>query len=74
MDSFGGNMFRTTPRLTPDQFRWLKELRTQRVHTRCLPESVRDQLIALNYIEPNMDGPARVTGQGQAAVGMHVGL
>lgn len=65
-------MFRTTPKLTPDQFRWLKELRTQRVAARCLPETVRQQLVALNYITASDDGLARMTGQGQEAIGTHV--
>lgn len=65
-------MFRTLPRLTPDQFRWLKELRTQRVAARCLPDTVRSQLVALNYIIASDDGLARMTGQGHEAIGSHV--
>ena len=66
-------MFRTTPRLTPDQFRWLKELHTQRVAARSLPAAVRNQLVALNYITAPDDGVARMTGHGQRAIGTHVG-
>ncbi|RYH34997.1 MAG: hypothetical protein EON54_19740 [Alcaligenaceae bacterium] len=65
-------MFRTTPTLTPDQFRWLKELGTQRVAARCLPAAVRDQLVSLNYITAPDDGLARMTGHGQRAIGSHV--
>lgn len=65
-------MFRTTPKLTPDQYRWLKELRTQRVAARCLPAAVREQLLSLNYITAPDDGLARMTGQGHQAIGTHV--
>ena len=65
-------MFHTTPRLTPEQFRWLKELLTQRVAARCVPDAVRDRLLALNYIEAPEKGFARTTGLGQRAMGTYV--
>lgn len=65
-------MFHTTPKLTPEQFRWLKELRTQRIAARCVPGSIRSQLLALNYIEAPENGLARTTGLGQRAMGNHV--
>ncbi|MBJ7262598.1 MAG: hypothetical protein JHC61_02155 [Burkholderiaceae bacterium] len=67
-------MFHTTPRLTPEQFRWLKELRTQRVPARCVPDAVRDRLLALNYIEAPENGFARTTGLGQRAMGTYVAV
>ena len=65
-------MFHSTPRLTPEQFRWLRELRDQRVAARCVPDAVRGQLLAMNYIEAPENGVARPTGAGQLAMRAYV--
>jgi hypothetical protein len=59
-------MFKTTPSLTPDQFRWLKELRSCSVDVE-VPEPVHGQLLALNYIQ-SLDGRVVVTSPGRHAV------
>ena len=64
-------MFRTTPSLTPEQFRWLRELRTQRIAERHVPAHIRSQLLALDYIEAQ-GGIARPTHLGQQAIGTHI--
>ncbi|ANN66406.1 hypothetical protein [Bordetella bronchialis] len=64
-------MFRTTPSLTPDQFRWLKELRSRASLVGFdIPQPVRGQLEAMNYIE-DRDGKATVTRPGAAALGSY---
>jgi hypothetical protein len=66
-------MFRTTPSLTPDQFRWLKELRSSRSLVGFnIPEPVRGQLEALNYIERRGDKSA-MTRPGAQALGAYTG-
>ncbi|OZI59872.1 hypothetical protein [Bordetella genomosp. 11] len=64
-------MFKTMPSLTPDQFRWLKELRSRASLVGFeVPEPVRGQLEALNYIEER-DGKSTVTRPGAAALGAY---
>ncbi len=71
-------MFKTTPTLTPDQFRWLKELRTRAslvgmgIEGFDIPQPVRRQLEALNYIE-HRAGKTAVTRPGVTALGAYVG-
>ncbi|WP_143220337.1 MULTISPECIES: hypothetical protein [unclassified Achromobacter] len=66
-------MFRTTPTLTPEQFRWLKELRTQASLIGFnIPQPVRGQLEAMNYIEQRA-GKTAVTRPGVSALGAYVG-
>jgi hypothetical protein len=59
-------MFKTTPSLTPDQFRWLKELRSRSADME-VPEPVQGQLLTLNYIQW-LDGRLVVTSPGRRAV------
>jgi len=66
-------MFRTVPSLTPDQFRWLKELRSgASLVAFDIPEPVRGQLRALNYIE-DRDGKSAVTPPGARALTRYTG-
>jgi hypothetical protein len=66
-------MFGTKPSLTPDQFRWLKELRSRSSLVGFqIPEPVRGQLEALNYIE-DRGGKSTMTPPGVAALGQYRG-
>ncbi|OZI30162.1 hypothetical protein CAL29_19065 [Bordetella genomosp. 10] len=60
--------------MTPEQFRWLKELRTQASSLVGfdIPQPVRGQLEALNYIEQRA-GKTAVTRPGVNALGAYVG-
>jgi hypothetical protein len=66
-------MFRTMPSLTPDQFRWLKELRSRASLVGfAIPQPVRGQLEAMNYIEER-DGKSAVTRPGAVALTAYTG-
>jgi len=58
-------MFSTKPGLTPDQFRWMRELRRHADDVR-LPATMLSQLMSLNYVEER-GGRAHLTSPGQAA-------
>jgi hypothetical protein len=66
-------MFSTKPSLTPEQFRWLKELRSYALMVGFdIPELVRGQLEALNYIQGG-GGKSTMTPPVAAAVGSIAG-
>jgi hypothetical protein len=66
-------MFSTRPSLTPEQFRWLKELRSRASLVGFdIPQPVRGQLEALNYIE-DRGGHSAMTPPGAAALGSYRG-
>lgn len=66
-------MFKTLPSLTPDQFRWLKELRSRASLVGfAVPEPIRGQLVAMNYIE-DRNGKSAVTRPGAAALTSYTG-
>jgi len=64
-------MFSTKPVLTPDQFRWIRELRRHADEVQ-LPAVMRNELMTLNYIEER-GGRARLTSPGQAAFRAYAG-
>ncbi|ANN78600.1 hypothetical protein [Bordetella flabilis] len=66
-------MFGTKPTLTPEQFRWLKELRSRASLVGFdIPQPVRGQLEALNYIE-DRHGKSAMTRPGAMALGSYRG-
>jgi hypothetical protein len=65
-------MFRTTPSLTPDQFRWLKEICSGAQAAAAVPEPVRAQLMALNYIQ-HTQGRSVLTPPGHIAFRSYTG-
>lgn len=66
-------MFRAMPTLTPEQFRWLKELRSRASLVGFdIPQPVRGQLEALNYIEQRA-GKSAMTRPGAKALCSYTG-
>lgn len=61
-------MFTTTPSLTVEQFRWMKELSLHGgLSRRQIPETVLGQLLASRYVEDRAGRPT-VTRAGRAAL------
>jgi len=61
-------MFTTTPSLTVEQFRWMKELSLHGgLSRKQIPEPVLGQLLASHYIEDRAGRPT-VTRAGRAAL------
>lgn len=65
-------MFKGKPQLTPDQFRWLRELRRSTRGALAVPQPVCGQLEALNYIQ-HRQGRAVMTSPGEHALRSYTG-